>query len=378
MIYFDHASTSHPKPLEILQGMALYLSEIGASPGRGEYSLSNKGEEIVQQTREALALEFSIKHPKQIFFTLNATHALNILIKGFLKPGDHVLISNFEHNAVLRPLHKLEQEGKITYSVFHSDEQGIFDLSLLEKSLQPNTKLLIANHASNVIGVLSPIEKFGEFAKKNGIHFLVDVSQTAGLIPLNIEKINVDFIAGTGHKNLLGPSGVGFFYAKNPDLVDTLYEGGSGVNSASKVHPHSLPVKFEAGTLNYLGIVGLLYSLRYLNDFGKEIILEKMKELTQYALQGLKQIPGIQIYGTQDIEQKIPVISFNLSKFFPGEVMHLLSEKGICIRGGLQCSPLIHHTIKTFPQGTIRMSFGHNNSFEELDHTFNVLKELVR
>lgn len=377
-IYFDHASTSHPKPLEVVEGISYYLNHIGASPGRGEYALSNDAENLIYEARKALAEEYSISDPKHIFFTYNATHALNIILKGFLRAGDHVVITNFEHNAVVRPLHKLANEKSISYTVFSSDTEGMFNVQEIENSILPQTKLIVANHASNVIGVISPIEQISRFANSKGIPLLVDVSQTAGSLPLDVTSCSVDFIAGTGHKGLLGPSGVGFFYAKNPDLIDTLYEGGGGVNSASKFHPQSIPMKFEAGTLNYLGIVGLLHSMRYIRKHGRHALFKLSMELTQKALVYLKEIPGILVYGSQNIESKIPVISFNVTGLYAAETAYLLDQKGICVRGGLQCAPLIHQTLKTFPQGTVRMSFGHQNTIGELEQMIENLAEIVQ
>ncbi len=375
-IYFDHASTSYPKPQEVLEGIGHYFTEIGASPNRGEYSLAYEAEAIVSQTRERLAQELGIAQPDQLFFTHNATHALNIILKGFLKQGDHVLITNFEHNSVVRPLYKLTQQRGVSYSIFSSDLQGHFDLKSLESHFLPNTKLIVANHASNVLGVISPIEEINKITKKKGIPILVDVSQTAGTLPIHVKEQDFDFVAGTGHKGLLGPSGVGYFFAKDPDLIDTLYEGG-GANSASKMHPESFPAKFEAGTANYLGIAGLNASLGYIQKQGRANLYKAALDLTLYAIERLKKIPGLTIYGTRKPEEKVPLISINAQGFYPGELMYLFDEQGVCVRGGLQCAPLMHQTLKTLPQGTLRMSFGHRNTAQEVDRAVDVLEEIL-
>ncbi len=308
---------------------------------------------------------------------MNATHALNILLKGFLKSGDHVLISNFEHNSVLRPLHKLTLEKNVSYTVFSSDPEGNFHLSDMIEKIRINTKLIVINHASNVIGVTSPLKQICQIAKMNGIPVLVDLSQTAGVIPIDIADWDVDFAAGTGHKGLLGPSGVGFLYVKTPDLIDSLYEGGSGPNSISKLHPAATPVKFEAGTLNYLGISGLLSTLGYIKRIGRDTLYNRSMQLIQEAIKLFQDIPEIKIYGTTELERKIPILSFNLSGYCPAEVSYLLDQHGICVRAGLQCAPLIHETLGTLPHGTVRMSVGHLNTSEEIGRMAEVLAELI-
>ena len=377
LIYFDNASTSFPKPQQMLDEISWFFNEVGASPGRGSYPSAQKAHVIVEEVRKMLAGILGVDKAEHVAFTHNATHASNTVIKGLLKSGDHAIISNFEHNAVYRPIHQMQSEKMISYDVFESNEEGVFDLTVLESLIKPNTKLIALNHASNVIGVLSPVVAVSQIAKKYHIPLLVDVAQTAGLFPTLFGDI-ADYIIGTAHKSLLGPSGVGFLYTKNADTLRTLYEGGSGNHSSSAYHPEYLPAKFEAGTCNYLGIAGLKGSLEYLNDYGVEKIRKNILTYTKCALEMLQEVPFVTIYGPKTIEHKAPVISFNLKGYFASELAFILQEHSICVRAGIQCAPLIHQTIKTKPHGTVRLSFGHLNSYSELETVMNVLKNLQK
>jgi len=371
-IYFDHASTSGSKPEEVSLEITSYLKNIKASPGRGGYALEMNAYHLISDVRNQLAEMVGAKQKEQIAFTYNATHAINIILKGLLKEGDHVIISCFEHNAVYRPLYLLSKEKGVSFDIWECDSLGQFNLSDLEKLIQPNTKLIALNHASNVLGVLSPAEEVGRFANEHGIRLLIDVSQTAGLFPISFGNC-ADYIAGTGHKSLLGPSGIGFLYVKDSDSLSTFYEGGSGINSISPYQPEKIPDKFEAGTINYLGIAGLKGSLSYLKAYSQERMRHMQMQLTEYALSELKKIPGITIYGPESIDQKIPLISINLEGYFAHEVAHFLNLSGIYVRGGLHCAPLIHRTIGTLPQGTVRISLGHTNTINEINQLCNIL-----
>lgn len=378
MIYLDNASTSWPKPSNVIEEMDIYLKEIGVSPSRGSYTKAIDGELFINKTRSTLSSFFNIKNSNHLSFTLNATHSINIVVNGLLKTGDHVLISNFEHNSVIRPLEKLMVKRGISYSIYESNTEGFFDLGKIESLICENTKLIICNHASNVIGVISPVSDIGKIAQKHALFFLVDCAQTAGIIKIDVEMDNIDFLAGTSHKTLLGPPGVGFLYVKDPSKLETLCEGGSGYNSLSRKHPETMPLKFEAGTLNYLGIAGLYGGLKFLeNKELKEIHNLEMK-LTQYLLEKLSQIEDIKIYGTKKMDFKIPLISFNLKSLYPSELSYILDKKySICVRSGIQCAPLIHETINTLPHGTIRVSFGPHNSLEEVDILIQSIKEII-
>ncbi len=375
MIYFDHASTSRPKPLEVLEEIAAYMQTIGTSPGRGSYALADAAHELIQEVRSKLAHLVNAENPNQISFTHNATHAINIVLKGFLKQGDHVIISGFEHNAVVRPLHKLSSDGKITYDVWHPNTDGFFDLSLLEQMIRPNTALIVLNHASNVLGVLSPVKEVGVLAHRLGIALLVDVAQTAGIFSVDFANY-ANYIAGTGHKSLLGPPGVGFLYVKDADTLSTLYEGGSGLHSLSLFHPEIGPDKFESGTLNYMGIAGLKGSLSYIEKYGMDKLRQNIMLLTEQAICLLQKVPGLTLYGTQSLDHKVPLLSFTMKDFFANEIGYLLNQQAIAVRCGLHCAPLIHRRLGTLPQGTVRLSLGHQNTYEEINHFCDLLKGL--
>lgn len=378
MIYFDNASTSWPKPEIVLEGMKTYFYDIGVSPSRGGYQQARLAEDMIYETRKLLANMFNVNDPDYISFSYNATHALNIVIQGLLKEGDHVLISSFEHNSVIRPLEKLKADKKISYDVYECSKDGFFDTSCIESLIKENTRLIICNHASNVIGIISPIEEIGQLSKKHNLLFLVDCAQTAGLLEIDVKKCNINFLIGTGHKSLLGPSGVGFIYIENPDLIHTLIEGGSGHNSVSTRQPQTMPLKFEAGTMNYLGIAGLNKSLKHLNKESPGNIYAKEISLLQYLMDHLLQIEEITIYGTQALKYKIPLFSFNVRGLLATECSYLLDKYySICTRGGLQCSPLTHKTINTYPHGTVRISLGHKNNYNEVDEFVKALKAII-
>lgn len=376
-IYFDHASTSGSKPAQVSLEIAEYLKTISASPGRGGYASEKKAFQLISNVREQIAEMTGARQKEQLSFTYNATHAINIILKGLLKEGDHVIISSFEHNAVYRPLYRLSKENGITFDIWESDPLGEFNIENLEQLIRPNTRLIAINHASNVLGVISPVEKVGQVAQKLNIPLLVDVSQTAGLFPVSFGEF-ADYIAGTGHKSLLGPSGVGFLYVKDSESLTTLYEGGSGINSLSPYQPETIPDKFEAGTINYLGIAGLKGSLDYLRDFSQERMRNELLQLTNYALEQLTTVPGLTIYGPKSADTKVPLISINVEGYFASETAHLLHQEGVCVRGGLQCAPLTHRVIGTLPQGTVRLSFGHTNTPNEIDRLCSILSKITK
>jgi len=375
-IHLDNASTSRSKPKEMLEGIVDYFNNIGSSPNRGGYQNAQKGNNLIIETRKRLGDLCGIKYYNNLCFTYNATYGLNMIIKGFLTKGDHVIISSFEHNAVYRPIFQMQQDGIIKYDILECNNLGVFDIDNLEKLIQPSTKLIIANHASNVIGVILPIDKIGFIAKKYNIKFLVDLSQTAGLLNINIDSSNIDFFALSGHKNLLGPSGIGVIYIKNEDDVKTIIEGGTGNSSYSAMHPQLLPYKFEAGTINYLGIAGLNASLKYLKKFNKKIYRQSI-ELTKYLYIELLNMKEVYIYGITDFSQKVPIISFNIKNMIASDVGYILAKNDIEISIGQHCAPLIHKIIGTRLHGTCRISIGHKNTKEDIDMLIKVIKNNI-
>lgn len=376
LVYLDNATTSNPKPDAMPRAISNYLKNIGASPGRSSHQLAKMADSMVNETRELLAGFFGIDYPERISFTYNATYALNTLIKGTLKKGDHVIITNFEHNSVLRPIAKLAREKLIEYTVVNSDVDGNFNLDHFKKAIRNNTKLIICNHASNVIGVILPINDICKLAHDNNISVLLDASQTAGFLDIDLHKTPVDMLVFTGHKSLLGPSGIGGFYTKRYLDIDTLIEGGSGGNSETLFQPENMPDKFEAGTLNYLGIAGLRASLKFIIQRMDRFRINERK-LTQYLLDNLEFIPGIMVYGTKDIERKVPIVAFNIDFFDSNELGKILNDRGILVRTGLHCAPLIHKTLGTTKNGTVRVSLGWKTTQQDVDKLLYVLHRII-
>lgn len=376
--YLDNASTTYPKPACVWEAAKDYIENIGANPGRSGNYLARKAENVVANCRDSLARLFNIKDPNSIALTFNATHALNTVLKGTLNQGDHVIITNFEHNSVIRPIEKLKRTGIVEYDVVDSNVDGIFQSIDFEAAIKTNTKLIVINHASNVIGVIAPIEEVIKIAHRHGVQVLVDASQTAGFLDIDVEALDIDYLVFTGHKALLGASGTGGFYAKDPYVVRTLMEGGSGSNSLSPVHPGVLPDKFEAGTMNYLGIAGLGASLEQLLTTGIAINRTRELDLTKELLEGLSAIEDITIYGTTDIDRKVPVLSFNITGQTASEVATVLDQKyKIMVRPGLQCAPLIHKTLGTSPNGTVRISLGASTTQKDIHTLLSAVQEVV-
>jgi len=336
------------------------------SPYRRISSSSQSSKDTIYRAREYLAQILDIDDPNLISFTHNATHGLNIAIKGILKPNDHVIITNLEHNSGIRPILKLNKHKGISYSVLETDELGQFNLIELETLINDNTRLIILNHASNVIGTISPIMKIGKIAKKHKILLMVDCTQTAGLIDISVKECEIDILVGTAHKCLLGPSGVGFLHARNYELIDTLYEGGSGYDSIAHSHPKHMPLKFEAGTINYLGIAGFEKSLEFFVK-NKQEIQERKDYIKEVLYTLINNIPQLVIYGSNNHISKIPILSFNIPGFLPNQVEYILDKEwNIIVRAGLHCAPLIHKTLKTLPTGTVRVSPGFFNTKNDI------------
>jgi cysteine desulfurase family protein len=382
-IYFDNAATSFPKPASVYQAVDHTLRNIGGSPGRGSHKKALEASRILFNTREKLAQLLNITDSSQIVFTLNATEALNLALKGLLKEGDHVVTTSMEHNSVLRPLKVLEQNKGILKTIVPCSAEGLLDLADLRKALRPNTRLVVVTHASNVLGTLMPIAEIRSIierflAQSNKDIFLVlDAAQTVGSIPINVQELGVDLLAASGHKGLLGPQGTGFLYIRKGVNLEPLIEGGTGSFSHQEEQPQELPDRYESGTQNTPGLAGLGAAVDFLLREGGEKVWQHKKRLTELALEGLQEIPGIQLYGPRDPEKQVAVISFNLSGFDPTRLSMLLDEEfDIQTRAGLHCAPLAHQTIGSFPQGTVRISFGYFNKSPEITYLIKALKKL--
>jgi len=381
MIYLDNAATSYPKPKEVGQAMMYFLEKVGASPGRSGHRLSIEAGRILYQTRERLAELFNGDDPLRIIFTLNVTDAINLALKGLLGPGDQVITSSMEHNSVMRPLRGLEKRG-VEVKVIPCSPQGVLCPVDIKRAIKKNTKLIVLNHGSNVIGSLLPITVVGEIARKHDILFLVDTAQTAGCYPLDIKKDYIDLLAFTGHKALYGPPGTGGLVLG--ERVDTkkltpLKEGGTGSHSEFEEQPDFLPDLYESGTPNTVGLAGLNAGISFILKEGINKIHQYELNLSQKLIAGLKEIPGVTVFGEDQAKDRVAVISFNIKDQLPSEVgLRLDEEYDIMCRVGLHCSPATHKTIGTFPIGTIRFSMSWFNTFEEVEQAILAVRNIAK
>ncbi|MBU4438152.1 MAG: aminotransferase class V-fold PLP-dependent enzyme [Acetobacterium sp.] len=383
-VYFDNASTSFPKAPGVGAAMAAYLETRGCNVGRGNYQWGYEVAEAVYKTRMKLCQLFDFNEgsdsSKNAIFTPSVTEALNLVIKSLLKPGDHVLVSGMEHNAVMRPLYYLESQG-ISADVMPCDSQGRLEVEKIEGLIRKNTRAIIMTHGSNVCGTVLPIEKVSQICIRNQLKFIVDAAQTAGIFPISMTKTAIDALCFTGHKGLLGPQGIGGMIITDElaGEITSLVHGGTGSRSESFVMPDFLPDKLESGTLNIPGIYGLSKALDYLENTGSESILEKELELTQKLVSGIQNLKHLKLIGVPDISERSAVISLVSMKTDNAQVAFELDQSyGIMSRVGLHCAPLAHKTLGTFPQGTIRLSLGHFNTSEEVDYCLNALEIITK
>lgn len=365
MIYLDNGATSFPKPKGMLAAMNECISVYCGNPGRSGHVMSMRTGEEIFKARKAIGDLFGIRDFSRIVFTLNATEALNLGIKGVLKPGDHVITTAMEHNSVLRPLKALEPEG-IETTVIKCSKDGCVDINHIKNSIRPQTKLIVCTHASNVTGTLMPIKEIGKLAKKENILFLVDAAQSAGCVPINVQDMQIDLLAVPGHKSLLGPLGTGFLYVGEGVKIKPLKEGGTGTASKDLTQPWEFPEGFESGTVNAPGIIGLGYSCRYIKQLGIEKIKRHEDELVSLLDQSLREMKGITVYGPEDCRKKTGIVTFNLQKFSCEAVCDQLNEYGVASRGGFHCAGLAHKTIGTYDTGAVRLSVGPFNTRRDI------------
>lgn len=378
VIYLDNAATSWPKPECVYQAVDRFNREIGANPGRGSHRKAVEAGMVLLETRELLAKLFNVRDSSRIVFLPNVTYALNLALKGTLNPGDHVVISSMEHNAVARPLHALKQRG-VEVSVVQCAPDGSLDPRDVELAVRKNTRMICLVHASNLTGTIMPVEEVGGIARERGILFLVDAAQTAGVLPIDVEAMNIDLLAFTGHKGLFGPQGTGGLYIRPGLELCPLIEGGTGTLSEELSQPDFLPDRFESGTPNTPGLAGLGAGVRYLLEVGVERVRRHEQELTELLLCGLKEIKGVTLYGPCDSRRQTAVVSFNVEGLDCGEVSLLLDrEYGILTRSGLHCAPLAHRTIGTIKTGACRLSPGFFTTAEDIEKTVRAIAEIAR
>ncbi len=374
MLYFDNAATTWPKPPEVLDAMHHCLEDIGANPGRSGHKMSLAAGKLVDDTRQSLAELFNIEESERVIFTLNATDALNMAIKGSLRVGDHVVISSMEHNSVVRPLYGMW--GKISVTKVRCAPDGMLDPDAVKRAMHYNTRAIILTHASNVTGTVMPIREIGEMARQAGVIFIVDAAQTAGLLDIDVAKMNIDLLAVPGHKGLMGPPGTGILYVGERVKLKPWREGGTGLHSLG-AQPDYLPEKYESGTLNFVGIAGLAAGVNYIRDIGMSKILEHEQILIKRFLQGARQIPGIKIFGPPDTANRVPVVSFQLQDKDSIAVGGALDQwYNIACRAGLHCAPDAHRTLGTLNSMLVRFSFSYFNKLEEVDIALQCLNDL--
>lgn len=376
MIYFDNAATSLHKPETVIKAVTEAMTSLG-NASRGAHSAALGSNRMVYETRELLAELFHIDDPSRIAFTMNATESLNIAIAGIFRPEDHVITTVLEHNSVLRPLYRMEESGT-EVSFLQADKKGNISYEELENAIRPNTRAVICTHASNLTGNVLDLEKIGEICEKHRLLFLVDASQTAGIIPIDVRKMKISVLCFTGHKGLLGPQGTGGIYVAPEINIRPLIVGGSGVQSYLKTQPDEMPARLEAGTLNAHGIAGLHAALSYIIEKGVEQIYQEEHEKTDYFYRMIRNIPDIHIYGDPEAELHAPIIALNIGDYDSAQVADELMEAyGIAIRAGAHCTPLMHQALGTQKQGAVRFSFSQFNTREELDAGIQALRELA-
>ncbi len=379
LIFLDNAATSFPKPNEVYEFMDYFFRNFGVNPGRSGYDLCLETGSMVEKTRQMLATFFNGKDPNRLCFSSNSTDALNLIIFGMLKEGDHALTTTLEHNSVLRPLYHLFKWGGVEVDYIPFDSRGFVDPDEFPRRIKKNTRLVVVNHASNVIGTVQPIREIGRHCREKGVPFAVDTSQSAGKIPIDMEKDNIDVVAFTGHKSLLGPTGIGGLYVREGIEIRHTRAGGTGVRSAQRTHLEEYPYRLEYGTLNVLGIAGLQAGLLWLEKRGLSAIHEHEMHLTKMLRDGLKEIEGVTLYCQDDLSDHISVLMFNIDGL---EALHTATmldvDYNIASRSGLHCAPLVHEQLGTDKiGGAVRFGIGPFNTEEEIRTAIQAVRDIA-
>lgn len=377
-VYLDNGATSFPKAPGVVESMTNYILKVGTNVGRGAYDLSYQAEDVVYETRELICELFNFPKAENVIFTKNITESLNVLIKGCLQAGDHVIVSSMEHNAVMRPLNSLG--NKIEYTKVTCNQLGDIQAADVEAAIKPHTKAVVMTHASNVCGTILDLEMIGEICNKHHLWFIIDSAQTAGFLDIDFQKLKADALGFTGHKGLLGPQGIGGFIISDrlAEQVSPLMEGGTGSLSDEEIQPAYMPDKFEAGTLNIPGIYGLNASLKYLLARGLASIREEEMQLNKVFLEELLNMKNVEVIGKKTVTDRTSIISVNFPLEDNGNIAHKLSHKHrIMSRSGLHCAPSAHKTLGTFPEGTVRFSLSHFTSLAEIAYAIDCINSLI-
>jgi cysteine desulfurase/selenocysteine lyase len=381
MIYFDNAATSWPKPPGVSKAMVRFLEEVGANPGRSGHRLSVEAARVVYRARLAVAELFHAPDPLRVVFGHNVTEALNLALHGLLRPGDHVITSSMEHNSMMRPLRALERRG-VELTVVPCSAEGFLDPADVVAAIRPHTTMVALNHASNVVGTLLPVAEAGSICRRRDLLLLVDVAQTGGAYPIDMEADAIDLLAFTGHKALYGPMGTGgLIVGRRVDVarMEPLKRGGTGSRSEYEEHPDFLPDLGESGTPNAVGLAGLEAGVRWVLDRGVDAIRAHEAGIAQRLIDGLSALPGVTVYGPRDAELQTATVSFALDGLSPSDIgLRLDEEYGILCRVGLHCAPVAHRTLGTFPVGTVRFGLGAFNTAAEVDEALAAVETLAR
>ncbi len=378
MIYLDNAATSFPKPESVYQALDLFGRENLANPGRAGHKMALAAERALDDVPHQLKQFFHGHPPDRFVFTLNGTDALNMAFKGVLNEGDHVITTDLEHNSVSRPLRAMELSGRITLSRLRADRGGTIDPEDVRKALTPRTRLIALTHASNVLGTVQPIGEIGKLARERNVLFLVDAAQTAGVIPIDVQALNIDLLAFPGHKSLLGPTGTGALYVGLRATVRAWREGGTGGDSSNETQPREFPYFLEGGTPNVLGVAGLGAGIKFVEDKGLDAIHRHETDLVGHLWKRLDRMPTFEVFGHRDAARRVGTLSFRWDGLPATELGGILDQAfDIAIRPGLHCAPYIHRSIGTFPEGTVRVSPGPFSTTEDMDRLADALAEIA-
>lgn len=380
-LYLDNTATSWPKPPGVVQSIRQFLDEVGANPGRSGHRMSIAAARVVYATREAVASLFNAPDPLRVTFGLNVTDGLNLALHGLLKPGDHVITSSMEHNSVMRPLGDLAEQG-VAFTQVACKPDGALDALEVEAAVRPDTRLIVLNHASNVCGTILPIQAVGQMTRRKKLLFLVDAAQSAGVLPIDMQRDCIDLLAFTGHKSLYGPMGTGGLVIGERVSIADLHpvrQGGTGSRSEREVQPDFFPDRCESGTPNAVGLAGLLAALEWLQTQGLEQIRAHETTLCTALLEGLGNIPGVIVYGTQEAAKQTATVAFNIQGMEPSTVgLRLDEEFNILCRVGLHCAPSAHRTLGTFPTGCVRFGAGVFNTLEDIQQAVAAVRALAK
>ena len=378
-IYFDNGSTSFPKAPGVGDAIRDIIEHGAYNINRGGYEGAYEVADMVLTTREQLCRLFHFSESRNVVFTPSITYSLNYVIKGLLKPGDHVIVSSMEHNGMMRPLVQMAHQG-VTFDAAQADRDGVLDPQKVEDLIKPNTRAVMMLHASNLCGTMLPIQQVGEICARHGLIFVVDTAQTAGVFPIDMEKMHIDALCFTGHKGLRGPQGVGGMLLRDElcSQMTPLISGGTGSRSDSEEVPDFMPDRFESGTMNLPGIAGLHRALTYLEEYGIENIARQELAICQRFIDGALTLPDTRVVGKLDTQDRAAIVSLDFQKMDNAEVSFLLDNQyGVMTRCGLHCAPRAHKSLGTFPQGTVRFSFSHHNTPEEVDTCIEGLRKIL-